>query len=153
LSIVIDPGAPRRAPSRSNCLDYLLAALRTVCVRAETLFGELVEHRQDLKPPPARETVAHEVHAPALIGAHRRRQRHAHMRGPLGTFLGGHLQAFFAVQTVHALGVDLPALPAATTPSNAGRMVKKSAPIENRKDLESPDGGVNLTLRIGLHVS
>jgi hypothetical protein len=33
------------------------------------------------------------------------------------------------------------------------RMVKKSAPIENRKDLESPHGGVNLTLSIGLHVS
>jgi transposase-like protein len=33
------------------------------------------------------------------------------------------------------------------------RMVKKSGPSENRKDLESPHGGVNLTLRIGLHVS
>jgi hypothetical protein len=34
-----------------------------------------------------------------------------------------------------------------------GRMVKKSAPIENRKDLKPPHGGVNLTLRTGLHVS
>jgi hypothetical protein len=33
------------------------------------------------------------------------------------------------------------------------RMVKKSVLIENRKDSESPHGGVNPTLRIGLHVS
>lgn len=70
-----------------------------------TLMAEVIGHRQALEAPTVGQAVADEVHAPHLIDAISKLQRHAFRCGTLDLLAPAHGQVGLAVQPVHALVV------------------------------------------------
>jgi len=68
--------------------------------------GEVIGHREVLQAPPAREAVAHEIHAPDLVDRACQLQRHPLVDGALALLAPTHGQVGLAVEAVHAFVID-----------------------------------------------
>src|ERR1700682_1749228 len=70
----------------------LLARLRAVGIRAQTLSGVLIHDRQNPKPSSVRQSLTHKVHAPTLVRKSGFWKPDPHLRGPLDPLLRPYLQ-------------------------------------------------------------
>src|ERR1700719_2025322 len=86
----------------------LLARLRAVGIDAQTLSGVLIDDSQNSKPSPVRQSLAHKVHAPALVRKSGFWKHDSHLCGALRPLLRPHLQCFFPIRRVNAFGIYAP---------------------------------------------
>jgi hypothetical protein len=67
--------------------------------------AEVIGHGQVLQTPPAREAVAHKIHAPDLIDRASQLKRHTLVDRALALLASAHSQVGLSVEAVHALVV------------------------------------------------
>ena len=103
----------------------------------------LIEDRERPEHAAIAERVAHEVHAPALIGLARTRQRDAGHHGPPLPLPAPDLQAFFLVDPLHPLVVDPLAEWADLAPQHPTQLAVAPAPVLRGQRVEAgPQGRV-----------
>src|SRR5258708_5718180 len=86
----------------------LLARLRAVGIRAQTLSGVLIDDRQNSKPSSVCQPLTDKVHAPTLVRKSGFWKPDSHLCGTLDSLLRSHLQCFFPIQPVNAFGIYAP---------------------------------------------
>ena len=87
---------PTKQRSSIQYQGHVLARDAEVHRDLHTLMAEIVGHREVLQAPPAREAVAHEIHAPHLVDRACQLQRHTLIDRPLALLAPAHSQAVLA---------------------------------------------------------
>jgi len=71
----------------------------------------VIHDGQCAKPPAIEQRVGHKIHTPPLIHLTWARWHDPQMTRPLSTRCESHVQPFFAIESMHPLTVNPPALP------------------------------------------
>ena len=85
---------------------HVLARDAKVHRNVHALMAKVIGHGEVLQAPPARQAVAHKIHAPDLVDCCCQLQRHALGDGPLSFLAPAHGQVGLAVEAIHPLVID-----------------------------------------------
>src|SRR5271166_319812 len=92
----------------SHLLHHFLSRLGAIRKSTQAFPGVLIHHRQNTKPAPICQPVAHEIHAPPLVRTSGSGQLNAYLHRAFRSFLGSHLQLLRSIESIHSLHVHYP---------------------------------------------
>ncbi len=99
-----------RVPAKQRCSiqypGHVFTGNTKVHRDLHAFMAEVIGYGEVLQTPPAREAVAHEIHAPDLVERARQLQRHPLVDRALALLASAHSQVGLSVEAVHALVVD-----------------------------------------------
>ena len=120
------------------------ARQRGVGDQRQAFAGEVVDDRQDAKPPAVAQLIVQEIERPALVGALRQRHRRPGAERPLAAAATAHLKPFLGIEPAqllvvhrHALALQQDMQPAVAEPPAHSSQLAQPDPDQRRH----PAGG------------